>query len=314
MRKRIKNNIRIAVDIDETIISSFSGVLNILAKKSPHNIDYNDLIDHEWHKIENIPWTQAETDKAWEEAHRNFESFNQSTPLIDGAKEGLIKLKSAGYSIVAITGRSASGRKATKDLLEKYFPGIFSWVYFGEYHSVRARSKGEIGQEHRIDFAIDDNLTFAESLAKAGIPTYLLPRPWNSYQNLEHTNLIRMNTWEEISEDIIRRVELQKNTKNTSGNISLETIHIHTLMNPQTNKAIITQSNEEHHLIVQEPHELMVIEHNLPTLQPEHQELVNTEHHAALENISNHTALVKKARSRGLATKSADTSLVKQDV
>lgn len=87
MRKRIKNNIRIAVDIDETIISSFSGVLNILASKSPHNVDYNDLTDHEWHKIENIPWTQAETDKAWEDAHRNFESFNKSTPLIDGAKE-----------------------------------------------------------------------------------------------------------------------------------------------------------------------------------------------------------------------------------
>lgn len=151
-------------------------------------------------------------------------------------------------------------------------------------------------------------------MAKAGIPTYLLPRPWNNYQNLEHTNLIRLNTWEEISEDIIRRVELQKNAKNTSGNISLETIHIHTLMNPQTNKAIITQSNEERHLIVQEPHELVVIEHNLPTLQPEHQELVNTEHHSALENISNHTALVKKARSRSLATKSADTSLVKQDM
>lgn len=87
MRKRIKETIRIAVDIDETIIRSFSGVLNILGKKSPHNITYEDLTDHEWHKIENIPWTQNETDQAWDEAHRNFEEFNQSTPLIDGAKE-----------------------------------------------------------------------------------------------------------------------------------------------------------------------------------------------------------------------------------
>ena len=313
MRKRIKNNIRIAVDIDETIISSFSGVLNILAKKSPHNVDYDDLTDHEWHKIENIPWTQVETDKAWEEAHRNFESFNQSTPLIDGAKEWLIKLKAAGYSIVAITGRSASWRKATKDLVEKYFPGIFSWVHFGEYHSTRARSKWEIAHEHRIDFAIDDNLAFAGSLAEVGIPTYLLTRPWNKDQNIEHDKIIRMSTWEEIVEDIIYRVEMQHKMADHGNEAPVHTSHNQKLMNPSTDTSL-TIPSENHNLMVQESHEIMLVEHNLPTVPSEHQELVNTNHNTALENTSEHTDLMVQSTPNSLVTSSQDTSLVAQTV
>lgn len=313
MRKRIKHNIRIAVDIDETIISSFSSVLNILANKSPHNVTYDDLVDHEWYKIENIPWTQTDTDKAWDDAHRNFEAFNQSTPLIEGAKEWLIKLKSAGYTIVAITGRSGSWRKATKDLVEKYFPGIFSWIHFGEYHSIRARSKWEIAHEHRIDFAIDDNLTFAESLAEAGIPTYLLPRPWNKYQTLENTNIIRMNTWAEIVDDIIAKVNSQEDK--TNWNIIPTSIpNNQTLMNLTTDTSLVAQVNEEHSLMVQEPHEIMTIQHNLPTLLPEHRELMDIDHNTALENISEHTDLMTQSAPNSLVASSQDTSLVAQTV
>lgn len=86
-------------------------------------------------------------------------------------------------------------------------------------------------------------------------------------------------------------------------------------MKPSTETSIIVTDNTEHHLIIQSPHELMILEHHLPTLQPEHQELMNIEPHTAVENISDHnTALVKKTRSRNLTTKSTDMFLVKQDV
>lgn len=83
-------------------------------------------------------------------------------------------------------------------------------------------------------------------------------------------------------------------------------------MNPSANISLVTQINEEHSLMVQEPHEIMTIQHNIPALLPEHRELVETDHNNALENISEHTDLMMQSTLNKLRMPSEDTSLVMQ--
>jgi ribonucleotide monophosphatase NagD (HAD superfamily) len=45
---------------------------------------------------------------------------------IPGAKEGLARLISEGYSISVVTARGENQRAATEEFLEKWFPG---WVW-----------------------------------------------------------------------------------------------------------------------------------------------------------------------------------------
>lgn len=86
-------------------------------------------------------------------------------------------------------------------------------------------------------------------------------------------------------------------------------------MKLSTDTSMIVADNTEHYLMVQDPHEIMILEHHLPAKLPDHQELMNMEPHTALENISDHTvALVKKPRSRNLVAKSKNTSLAKENI
>ena len=122
-----------------------------------------------------------------------------------------------------------------------------------------------------------------------------------------------MNTWAEIVEDIIAKVNSQEDK--TNGNMIPTSIHNNqTLMNPSTDTSLVAQINEEHSLIVQDPHEIMIIQHNLPTLLPEHRELMDIDHNTALENISEHTDLMTQSAPNSLVASSQDTSLVAQTV
>ena len=85
-------------------------------------------------------------------------------------------------------------------------------------------------------------------------------------------------------------------------------------MNPSADISLVAQINEEHSLMVQDPHEIMIIQHNLPTLLPEHRELMDMEHNTALENISEHTDLMTQSAPNSLVASSQDTSLVAQTV
>ncbi|MCA9377658.1 hypothetical protein KC711_01940 [Candidatus Peregrinibacteria bacterium] len=122
-----------------------------------------------------------------------------------------------------------------------------------------------------------------------------------------------MNTWAEIVEDIIAKVNSQEDKTNV--NMIPTSIHNNqTLMNPSTDTSLVAQINEEHSLIVQDPHEIMIIQHNLPTLPPEHRELMDIDHNTALENISEHTDLMTQSAPNSLVASSQDVSLVVQTV
>lgn len=123
-----------------------------------------------------------------------------------------------------------------------------------------------------------------------------------------------MDTWNEIVEDIIQRVDLQRGNKNTSDHTSINTTNPQNLMNPRTDTALVLKSDEKHSLMIQEPHEIMTIEHNLPTILPDHQELVNIQHNTALDNISEHTDLMTQLEPNHLMILSRDTSLAAQTV
>ena len=122
-----------------------------------------------------------------------------------------------------------------------------------------------------------------------------------------------MSTWEEIVEDIIYRVEMQHKMADHKNEAPVHTSHNQKLMNPSTDTSL-TLPSENHNLMVQESHEIMLVEHNLPTVPSEHQELVNTNHNTALENTSEHTDLMVQSTPNSLVTSAQDTSLVAQTV
>ena len=58
--------------------------------------------------------------------------------------------------------------------------------------------KHEICTDYGIWLMIEDNYDYAMWLARAGVKTYLLEKPWNNWQKEYHDNIIRIWWWDEL--------------------------------------------------------------------------------------------------------------------
>lgn len=128
----LPENKKIGVDLDETIASVFEAVFEYTKTMHPHlsHLKFDDLTHHDWWNIEALNFSKDEAIECW----RQFEKIN---PLdikispIPMSQEGIRLLKTYGYTLYTITGRTESLRRQdTEAWLQRHFLDVFENIVF----------------------------------------------------------------------------------------------------------------------------------------------------------------------------------------
>jgi len=181
---------KIGIDLDEILSDTLTSAIDCY--KNTHNVslnretftakDYREI----WGKIENF----------WQS-----EYFKNTKP-VKGAFEELAPLKKLGYEFYIITGRYNKYTTQTKEWLDKYYPNIFSGIYFANTFNTEGgtKKKSEICKNLGIEIFIEDDELHIEDCSDAGIKVLILDHPWNKHKDVK--NSIRAYSWKEMSEKI----------------------------------------------------------------------------------------------------------------
>ena len=184
----------IASDIDDVLLDLIPAIAEF------HNREYGtDLRKKDFHSYrlgEGFGCGDEETRRRMDEFLKT-EEFKDIKP-VDGAVEGVIRLRDNGHSFVAITSRVLSCRRITEENVERYFPGTFTGqIYFATNHYLKRfsdpKSKGAY-------VMIEDSVVYAEECRDLGIEVLLMDSPAN--RNEEPKGIARVRNWQEIVEYI----------------------------------------------------------------------------------------------------------------
>jgi len=185
---------KIGIDLDDTLSYTLQNMIEFHNKNYGTNFKFEDYTKYEQWYI----WSEnlEEALKRLYEFH--VSSYGENIKPILYAKDILEKVKN-NNQIFVITARSKNIEKETKEWLEKYYPNIFSKIYFADNYSQEDKkiTKKGICDELGIDILIEDNLQYALECVSPNRKVYLIDYPWNQSDALP-PNVERVNSWKEI--------------------------------------------------------------------------------------------------------------------
>lgn len=113
--------------------------------------------------------------------------------------EKIKELVQIGHELFIVTARNSEYlTDYTIEWVKKYYQSAFRKIIFADHHTDKHREKSEICIDNGIEIMIEDNLDFALELAKNGIKTFLLEKPWNIHRFETHDNIIKVKNWKDI--------------------------------------------------------------------------------------------------------------------
>ncbi|GFR45912.1 hypothetical protein Agub_g7369 [Astrephomene gubernaculifera] len=200
--------LRVAVDVDE-VLGRFLFALNQFCKDR-YGMEYgvSDYWIYEFAKIWNC--SQEHSNHI---VHEFFKSqhFTEGIPVIPGALEALTRLSEAQYELVVVTSRQHVIQDVTLDWLDRHYGGLFQEVYFGNHFALegKSRKKSDICKTIGAKVLIDDNPSYAQECAAAGINVLLYDwdgaYPWSKLpaSGVVNKELIRVvRDWGEVEQEL----------------------------------------------------------------------------------------------------------------
>ncbi|MBA0578034.1 hypothetical protein Gorai_020336 [Gossypium raimondii] len=142
--------------------------------------------------------------------HEFFKSsyFKKGIHPIPGAQRALHRL-SRFCDLSVVTSRQNVIKDHTIEWLEKYYPGLFQEMHFGNHFALhgKSRPKSEICRLLGAKILIDDNPRYAVECAQVGIRVLLFDYknsyPWCKTESIDkHPLVTRVNNWEEAEQQI----------------------------------------------------------------------------------------------------------------
>ena len=106
------------------------------------------------------------------------------------------------YKLYLITSRPEFVEKETREWIERHYPGCFTDVILTNHYFGGTKKKSVVCLENKVDYMVEDMLHYAEDCASAGIPTFLITRPWNVNKVLK-PGITRINGWDDIVEVLL---------------------------------------------------------------------------------------------------------------
>ena len=198
---------KIGVDLDEILSDTLSPVLEYYNKIHHTSFKRDKFTTHNY--WETWGGTKEKAMKLIDEYYQT-DYFKNTKPL-PGAFEALLKIKEFGYKLCVITGRSIGYEKQTKAWIDKYYPNIFSDIFFvntfGKTDEI-SRNKSEICNSLGIKIFIEDDPYYIEDCANAGIKVLYLDYPWNKEVNFK--NSTRVYSWKEIAEKLNEEINFKR--------------------------------------------------------------------------------------------------------
>ena len=186
-----------AVDFDDTLFDSLPVFFDWHNLNHGTNFSLKDAVDWELSKVLGISKD--------EEVRRWFNFFNsehaRKIKPFEDAEYVFGKLKSGGNDFVIVTARPVFTNALTRELLEKYFLGIFNEIYHTRPYSAKKSDtkipKHQICRDLKADLIIDDRLETVRECHGAGIETYIFDRPWNRNGDIPE-EIKRIYSWREF--------------------------------------------------------------------------------------------------------------------
>ncbi len=185
---------RIAIDIDDVLLDYVSTFVKF------HNFTYNTSLKKEDIFSYNLWESFKETPKQMEtklDEFVNSQFFNEIPP-IEGARNSL-EILNKDYRIFMITSRSIERKQKTDFSLEKYFPNLYSKIF---YIKNERKTKAEICKEQEVSLLIEDCPKYAFECNSSKIPVFLFTQPWNKNLNLRDSLITRVKDWGYITKKL----------------------------------------------------------------------------------------------------------------
>jgi len=185
---------KIAIDIDDVLADYLTQLVKFHNRTYKTALKKSDFVSLNFWEI----WGGTKK-QSIEKVYRFYKTayFKNIKPF-PGSLETLKKLKKRN-ELVVITSRQYDLIYETEAWLKKYFPGIFSGIYFSNNFSAEGSKfkKSVFCDRLGIDAVIEDSFEYATECLKPNRKIILFRRPWN--ENLAIPKGIwKVNSWEEI--------------------------------------------------------------------------------------------------------------------
>jgi len=188
------------VDLDEVLADLLNHILKFNDFKIwEYKLIFEEIKDYYIHKNQ---WIDIDVEYAIEWFRKPMlEDFNKyEISNIKWSKEKLQELKKSWYKLFVVTARIEEiFWEYTELWVDKYYSGIFDKIVYANHFHKNSKDKSELCLENNISYMVEDNYDYAYDLAKNGIKTFLLEKPWNSWQDKYHKNITRVKSWEDIN-------------------------------------------------------------------------------------------------------------------
>jgi len=190
---------KIAIDIDDTVLNFLDGFFSFYKKH------HNPSFDYKREKVSNYLFEDIlgiDTNKVISlfSEFKKTHFFKKMTPL-DGAKEAIIKL-SKGNEIIFITARPSDLNQETKEHLDSLFPKHnFQIIHSHDSKNNKIKEKADFCKDLGIEVIIEDDKKAALNCAQKGIACFLIDQPWNRDMG-DCARIMRVKTWPEIVEKV----------------------------------------------------------------------------------------------------------------
>lgn len=200
MLSSIVNN-RLAIDLDEVLADTFELVLNLHKQKwYLHHMQFEDLIDHEWRRIDNAWINKKERLKIWRE-FLSSDLMYEAKP-VKWSIEAINKLSEKWFELHIITARPNYLHECTNQWVNKHFNNKFKGLHLTTTPEDIRIPKFEVCKKIWINTIIEDNMDYAMEFANNGIKAIILERPWNKNWKGKHKNIIRAKNWDDIIKNV----------------------------------------------------------------------------------------------------------------
>jgi 5'(3')-deoxyribonucleotidase len=196
---------RIAVDIDDVLANTISGIIEF------HNANYEtrlSLDDFRFDRFYKTWGGDAMQEQSKLQLFYKSKHYKNLKP-VKGSKEVIQKLCKY-FELFIVTARDEKFREITTKWIEKYYGDSFKEIHFANHYSEYDESipKSKICSILNADFLIDDSLEYAQDCATGDRKVLLFDYPWNRDITLPRS-ILRVHSWEDIKDFFQQVVQKQ---------------------------------------------------------------------------------------------------------
>ncbi|KAL2533331.1 Haloacid dehalogenase-like hydrolase (HAD) superfamily protein [Abeliophyllum distichum] len=201
----LPEKIMVAVDVDEVLGNFVSALNQFIADRYSLNHSISEYHVYEFFKIWNCSRDEADI-----RVHEFFKTsyFKKGIHPIPGAQKALRKL-SKFCNLSVVTSRQNAIKEHTIEWIERYYPGLFKEIQFGNHFALdgQSRPKSDICKSLGAKVLIDDNPRYAIECAEVGINVLLFDYensyPWSKMESLNrHPLVTKVHNWEEVENQL----------------------------------------------------------------------------------------------------------------